>query len=175
MNAYVIKVSGFGFLSVSDDSSDVYIPHIGSFSTDLRSECYFYDQEIATQIFKALKHRVHDIELLTIDEARIIQQENFERQKEDAIQEADEAAERGEGLTEEEWDVLPDTYIGNCYKLCYGDQMMVKGSVYRFGIRGVYVCSGCSYAYPPGCEPEEVKKRKKRGGNNMGDTSYTHQ
>jgi hypothetical protein len=56
----------------------------------------------------------------------------------------------GHGLSQEEWDDEPDEIIADCIKTCYGRRVMVKGSVYEYGVRGVYVCTGCDYAYPPG-------------------------
>jgi hypothetical protein len=61
------------------------------------------------------------------------------------------------GLTEEEWEKRPDSYLGDCYKTCYAPRIMEKGSVYEYGVRGVYVCTGCGYAYPPLHEPDKAE------------------
>jgi hypothetical protein len=66
---------------------------------------------------------------------------------------ADDLAKEGNGYTKEEWDARPEQYVGHCLKQCYSEQVMQKGHVLEFGVRGVYVCMNCGYAYPPMCEP----------------------
>jgi len=68
---------------------------------------------------------------------------------------ADKEAESGRGYTDDDWEEKPDNYVGHCYKQCYADRTMIKGSVLEYGVRGVYVCTGCGYAYPPMSEPSE--------------------
>ena len=57
-------------------------------------------------------------------------------------------------LSHEEWDAKPYEYVGECYKQCYAPRIMTKGSIHEYGVNGVYVCSGCGYAYPPNSSPE---------------------
>jgi hypothetical protein len=52
-----------------------------------------------------------------------------------------------------DWDE-GEGYLGECFKQCYGPRWMRRGSVLEFDTTGVYVCTGCDYAYPPGCEPD---------------------
>ena len=66
---------------------------------------------------------------------------------------ADKMEQDGFALSQEEWDSKPNEYLGDCVKTCYGPRVMIKGSVAEYGARGVYVCTGCGYAYPPKCEP----------------------
>lgn len=47
-------------------------------------------------------------------------------------------------------------FIGICTKDCYGVAIMVKGSVRRFLSFGIYVCSGCGWAYGPEATPERA-------------------
>lgn len=73
---------------------------------------------------------------------------------------ADWRAEKDEGYTEDEWNKKPDSYLGNCFKECYTPRIMTKGEVLEYGVRGVYVCSGCGYAYSPMLEPDEITLEK---------------
>jgi hypothetical protein len=68
----------------------------------------------------------------------------------------DDDSDQDDEPTIEEWDAEPEEYLGYCCKECYANQTMTKGSVAEFGTRGVYVCDGCGYAYPPGCAPGEA-------------------
>jgi len=58
------------------------------------------------------------------------------------------------------WDTYPDEYLGDCLKQC-GTRVMVKGDPDEFDSYGVYICTGCGYAYPPDCEPN-IEKREGR-------------
>ena len=55
--------------------------------------------------------------------------------KEDAFGEAEEEAMKGEWLNGEEWESLPNKYIGKCDKNCYGWRKMEKVEVVDFGVR----------------------------------------
>lgn len=61
----------------------------------------------------------------------------------------EEETANGESATADEWANMPDEFVGHCFKGCYSPQTMRKGAPERFGYRGVYVCQGCGYAYPP--------------------------
>jgi len=61
-----------------------------------------------------------------------------------------------DGWTDEEWEAAPMEYLGSCSKGCYGRRVMTKGHEAVFGVRGVYVCSGCGYAYPPFESAEDI-------------------
>lgn len=76
----------------------------------------------------------------------------------DCLVNAEIASKEGHGLTKEQWDKEPDWYLGQCHKQCYAPRVMKKGSVYEFGVYGVYICTGCDYAYPPGSSPAVVDK-----------------
>jgi hypothetical protein len=79
-----------------------------------------------------------------------------------ALELAEKLSSEGHGLSKEAWADQQDCYVGECYKECYEPQVLIKGSVYEFGVYGVYVCSGCGYAYPPECEPAEWNETKER-------------
>jgi hypothetical protein len=87
---------------------------------------------------------------------RKAQEDDGPKQIPSPFETAEEFSKRGEGYTEEEWNEKPHSYIGDCFKQCYAPGLMVKGDVWEYGVRGVYVCSGCGYAYPPMMEPDEV-------------------
>lgn len=70
-----------------------------------------------------------------------------------AIELAEKMVAQGECPSKEEWAMEPETYTGHCHKGCYAPRVLTKGSVYEYGVYGVYVCSGCGYAYPPFCAP----------------------
>lgn len=53
------------------------------------------------------------------------------------------------GLSEKTWKHCVDTYVDECSKNCYADRVFEKGDELEFGVRGVYVCSGCGYARSP--------------------------
>lgn len=94
-----------------------------------------------------------------IKQSEVVETEKeAEKSNDGGIEEKDEFAERGgiKGYTEEEWDNKPDSYVGDCFKQCYEPRIMTRGDVFEYGIRGVYICSGCGYAYMPGGEPEKV-------------------
>lgn len=63
---------------------------------------------------------------------------------------ADNANRRGEGLTSDEWSSRPESVSGYCCK-CHSDTVFKKGDVVEFGVRGVYICDNCEYAFPPDC------------------------
>jgi len=71
---------------------------------------------------------------------------------------ADKAEAEGSGLGQKEWDALPESYTGDCYKQCYGPRVMVKGDVLEYGVRGVYKCTGCGYQYAPFCQPAPIQQ-----------------
>jgi hypothetical protein len=73
---------------------------------------------------------------------------------EEVIEAAKSASSDSEYGTLEAWDSADDAYLGDCMKGCHEPTIMVKGSVREFHAFGVYICSGCDYAYPPGCEPD---------------------
>lgn len=70
---------------------------------------------------------------------------------------ADREAGCERGLTASAWAAMPESYWGVCFKGCYVKRELVKGTVEEFGVRGVYVCSGCEYAFPPDCQPEKAR------------------
>ncbi|MHC4397147.1 MAG: DNA N-6-adenine-methyltransferase [Planctomycetota bacterium] len=82
--------------------------------------------------------------------------QSCQKERPSPLEMADDAAGEDLGYTEEEWDKKPHSYMGDCFKQCYAPGLMVKGDVWEYGVRGVYVCSGCGYAYPPMVEPNEV-------------------
>ncbi|NJO82027.1 MAG: hypothetical protein HC828_04010, partial [Blastochloris sp.] len=65
----------------------------------------------------------------------------------DPLTMADWMAARGGGLTAAAWAAQPTAYVGSCAK-CYEEQILIKGSVEEYGVRGIYVCQMCAYAYP---------------------------
>lgn len=73
---------------------------------------------------------------------------------EEVIDAAKRASKESRYATLGAWDAADDAYLGDCTKGCYEPTIMVKGSVREFHAFGVYICSGCDYAYPPGCEPD---------------------
>lgn len=66
------------------------------------------------------------------------------------VMERQELIDQLSDITQIEWNDMPDSFMAECYKQCYADRVMVKGDEFEFGVRGIYVCSGCGYAYPPG-------------------------
>lgn len=90
----------------------------------------------------------------------------------DFIRMADDSAEKGDGYSKDEWESMPEQYVAECFKECYSNQIMQKGHVLEFGVRGVYVCMGCGYAYPPMSEPCEINEdsiRKMKEEINLND------
>ena len=87
-------------------------------------------------------------------------------------EEVEAMAQEGFGCTEKEWDSLPDQYVGMCIKECHRYIYMRKGSEIEFGVRGVYVCDRCSYAYPPGCCPDPKSSRLAEKFNAISDKMY---
>jgi len=112
------------------------------------SRCHFEEDE-ASRVNKHLRLYGFESVVCSWSEALEEHERYMDSQREQAFREAEEEAARGEGFTEEEWESLPDEYVGNCHKECYGWRVMRKGGVVEFGVRGVYVCTGCGYAYPP--------------------------
>ena len=72
------------------------------------------------------------------------------RSWEEVIATADAMIEVCGGLGEQEWDALPLAFIDYCDKQCYAERVLAKGSVREFGVRGVYQCSDCGYAWQRG-------------------------
>ena len=70
---------------------------------------------------------------------------------------ADWMAARGGGLTAAAWTQEPLAYVGSCVK-CYEEQILIKGTVAEYGVRGIYVCQMCGYAYPYGSNPPPLDR-----------------
>lgn len=98
--------------------------------------------------------------------------EGFKESLKEIYEEVEAMAQEGLGCTEEEWDSLPEEYVGMCEKECYTYTYMRKGSEIEFGVRGVYVCDRCSYAYPPGCFPDPKSSRLAKKFNTISDKMY---
>lgn len=101
------------------------------------------------EINRALHSREFKYVVYSYSEAMEEHRRYLDSGKEDAFREAEEEAMKGERLNGEEWESLPNKYIGKCDKNCYGWRKMEKVEVVDFGVRGVYVCAVCGYAYPP--------------------------
>ena len=72
------------------------------------------------------------------------------------IKMAGEVVERGNGYTKQEWEEMPDYFVGFCDKNCFGPRVFKQGAMLDYGVRGVYICTGCGYACPPFLEPEMI-------------------
>lgn len=159
---YVVSIADGGWLTLDKHDADLHHRFGFCLCAALKASCYLPSREIAEMICNKFKHLLPEMSVMSVTEARQAQQKRYKEQKAEANVEAEMAAMDGTGLTKEQWDKEPETYIGHCFKQCYEDMEMVKGSIFEYGIRGIYVCSGCGYSYPPGCAPDEVKKKSRR-------------
>lgn len=139
---------------------------------DMRARGYTYDDIVQATgagygtVYRATK----DVELIQMDklpgdDGKYRPPSYAPRDYPDPLVLAQESADAGDGLTADEWEKMPDEYLGDCNKQCYGPRWMVKGDVYEYGAYGVYVCSGCGYAYPPKCEPDKVTEFERHYGD----------
>ena len=75
----------------------------------------------------------------------------------DPVTMADWMAARGGGLTAAAWTQEPLAYVGSC-ATCYEEQILIKGAVAEYGVRGIYICQMCGYAYPYGSNPPPLDR-----------------
>jgi hypothetical protein len=129
------------------------------------------DMELAQQLAGSLRQAPHmkGAIVLPFEEAVSVyaNKKTAERCDPNAVTEAEDEAQCGQGYTAEEWGQMPDSYLGMCEKECYGPGMMQKGDVWEYGVRGVYVCSGCGYAYPPLLWPNPHGSGRSRRADKM--------
>ena len=152
---YVIKIPLVGWLMGENKGGSVklYMPGGITICDDPFSAHIFTSEQSAKEIAVLLckSTLTKDSFVLTYEEAVALysNEKAAARSDPEAEKEAEAAAKSGLGYTEEEWGQMPDSYSANCFKQCYTVTTMEKGDVWEFGIRGVYRCRACSYAYAP--------------------------
>ena len=155
MKKYVIKVNVLGWVRLGDSHGATLILPGGLAFCDSPYKASTFTEDAAGLVSKAIEESGDPLMknpiVVTFEEAVALHatQKAAERFDPKAVEEADQLAQRGDGYTEDEWQQMPDSYMGQCEKMCYAPTRMVKGEVWEYGARGVYVCSQCGYAYPP--------------------------